>query len=257
MKGVPELSKAAQDKLMQYHFPGNVRELQYAIERAFIMTESSVLEATDILFSPIESSPAREALLQQTNLEELEKATIQRVIEKHDGNLSRAAKELGITRTALYRRLNKHDIKMAERWIVLRVLFLFITLCAASYVLFHAAYAYLVPLVPLILYQLFRLIRLQQKTRQELDQFVKSVQYRDFTGYFDIKHAPAELQPLRKGLNVINTTFRTISRERETQYHYLQKILEMVNTGILSYELESKEAFWMNEPSKSFCSCPT
>jgi two-component system response regulator HydG len=110
MKGVPELSKAALDKLMHYHFPGNVRELQYAIERAVIMAENSILEANDILFSPIESAPAEEALLQQTNLEELEKVTIQRVIEKNSGNLSKAAKELGITRTALYRRLNKHDI---------------------------------------------------------------------------------------------------------------------------------------------------
>lgn len=110
MKAVPELSKGALDKLMHYHFPGNVRELQYAIERAVIMAENPVLEASDILFSPIESAPVEEDLLQQTNLEELEKVTILRVIEKNSGNLSRAAKELGITRTALYRRLNKHDI---------------------------------------------------------------------------------------------------------------------------------------------------
>ena len=105
-----ELSKAAQDKLMHYHYPGNVRELQYAIERAVIMADNHVLEARDIIFSPIESAPAEEALKQETNLEELEKATILRVIEKNGGNLSKAAKELGITRTALYRRLSKYDI---------------------------------------------------------------------------------------------------------------------------------------------------
>lgn len=110
MKALPELSKAALDKLMHYPYPGNVRELQYVLERAVIMAEGPVLEADDILFSPIESAPAEESLLQQTNLEELEKATILRVIDKNSGNLSRAAKELGITRTALYRRLNKHDI---------------------------------------------------------------------------------------------------------------------------------------------------
>lgn len=110
LKPTPELSKSAQDKLMGYHFPGNVRELQYAIERAVIMADGDRLEAGDIIFSPIESAPAEEALLQQTNLEELEKATILRVIEQQGGNLSKAAKELGITRTALYRRLNKYDL---------------------------------------------------------------------------------------------------------------------------------------------------
>ena len=110
LKPTPELSKSAVEKLMGYHYPGNVRELQYAIERAVIMADSPVLEAQDLLFSPIESAPAEEALLQETNLEELEKATIMRVIEKNGGNLSKAAKELGITRTALYRRLNKYDL---------------------------------------------------------------------------------------------------------------------------------------------------
>lgn len=110
LKPTPTLSKHGQDKLMGYHFPGNVRELQYAIERAVIMADGDRLEASDIIFSPIESAPAEEALLQQTNLEELEKATILRVIEQQGGNLSKAAKELGITRTALYRRLNKYDL---------------------------------------------------------------------------------------------------------------------------------------------------
>jgi two-component system, NtrC family, response regulator HydG len=110
MKPVPELSKSAQEKLMGYPFPGNVRELQYAVERAVIMADGPQLEGRDIIFSPIESAPAEEALVQQTNLEELEKATILRVIEKQGGNLSKAAKELGITRTALYRRLSKYDL---------------------------------------------------------------------------------------------------------------------------------------------------
>ncbi|MBJ6119287.1 sigma-54-dependent Fis family transcriptional regulator [Pontibacter sp. BT310] len=110
MRSVPDLSKSAIDKLMHYHYPGNVRELQYAIERAIIMGDSPVLEAQDILFSPIESAPAPESAVLQSNLGELEKATINRVLEKHHGNLTKAAKELGITRTALYRRLGKYDI---------------------------------------------------------------------------------------------------------------------------------------------------
>lgn len=145
---------------------------------------------------------------------------------------------------------------MAGSGIILRVSLLFFTLCTAAYVLLSAAFAYLLLLVPLILYQLVGLIRMQQKTQKELDQFVKSIQYRDFTNYFDVKHSPVELQALRKGLNEINTTFRSISRERETQYHYLQRILELVNTGILSYEQETGEVVWMNEALKKLLQLP-
>lgn len=102
--------KSAREKLMSYHYPGNVRELQYAIERAVIMAETDSLTAKDILFSPIESAPAEEDKIEHSNLSTVEKNTILKVIEKNNGNISKAAKELGITRTALYRRLSKYDI---------------------------------------------------------------------------------------------------------------------------------------------------
>ena len=97
-------------ELVNYHYPGNVRELQYTIERAVIMAEETMLTSKDIIFSPIESAPMMAEELVQTNLSTVEKNTILRVIEKHNGNISKAAKELGITRTALYRRLSKYDI---------------------------------------------------------------------------------------------------------------------------------------------------
>ena len=96
-------------KLMQYHYPGNVRELQYSIERAVIMAEGNTLTAADIIFSPIEAAePVTKE--EATNLSALEKSTILRIIEKQGGNISKAAKELGITRAALYRRLDKYDL---------------------------------------------------------------------------------------------------------------------------------------------------
>jgi DNA-binding NtrC family response regulator len=102
---------SAMEKLQQYHFPGNVRELQYTIERAIIMADSEMVQAVDLLFSPIESAtpdilPEDEIL----KLSTLEKNAILKVIDKHNGNISKAAKELGLTRTALYRRLSKYDI---------------------------------------------------------------------------------------------------------------------------------------------------
>jgi signal transduction histidine kinase len=65
-----------------------------------------------------------------------------------------------------------------------------------------------------------------------------------------------ELQSLRQGFNEINSTFKLISRERETQFQYLQKILELVNTGILSYEHKSGEIGWMNEAIKNMLGVP-
>lgn len=110
IKPTPEFDAACKEKLMQYSFPGNVRELQYCIERAVIMSEGDELKATDIIFSPLETTKTVEEDDGDLKLSSLEKNTILKVIEKHNGNISRAAKELGITRTALYRRLSKYEI---------------------------------------------------------------------------------------------------------------------------------------------------
>jgi two-component system, NtrC family, response regulator HydG len=110
MKPVLDFDTKALEKLLVYHYPGNVRELQYAIERAVIMADADVLQAKDIIFSPIESVPAGDGEPAETKLSAVEKNTILRVIEKHNGNITKAAKELGLTRTALYRRLSKYDI---------------------------------------------------------------------------------------------------------------------------------------------------
>ncbi|RYY99410.1 MAG: sigma-54-dependent Fis family transcriptional regulator, partial [Chitinophagaceae bacterium] len=109
LKPVLDLDASGEEKLRAYPFPGNVRELQYAIERAVIMADGPVLSARDLLFSPIEAAQVP-AGTDDTHLGNLEKNTILRVIEKHNGNISKAARDLGITRTALYRRLNKYDL---------------------------------------------------------------------------------------------------------------------------------------------------
>ncbi len=110
MKISNDFDAKAIEKLKLYHYPGNVRELQYTIERAVIMSEGDMLGAADLIFSPIESFKEVPAETQDLKLSTIEKNTILRVIEKHNGNVSKAAKELGLTRTALYRRLSKYDI---------------------------------------------------------------------------------------------------------------------------------------------------
>ncbi|AOW19879.1 sigma-54-dependent transcriptional regulator [Urechidicola croceus] len=96
-------------KLRTYHFPGNVRELQYALERAVIMSDNDTLNDSDLVFSPIEKHK-KVSDSSDLKLDTIEKNAILKVIEKNNGNISKSAKELGITRTALYRRLNKYGL---------------------------------------------------------------------------------------------------------------------------------------------------
>ena len=101
----PEVIK----KLKAHPFPGNVRELQYALERAVIMNDSEQLHPDSIVFSTIETAEMH-AQPQDLKLDTVEKHTIEIALQKHKGNISKTAKELGITRAALYRRLEKYDL---------------------------------------------------------------------------------------------------------------------------------------------------
>ena len=145
---------------------------------------------------------------------------------------------------------------------MVKVVLMFITITAAAFLLVlktssgQNLYMYEIIVVPVIIFQLIDFFRFHEKAQVEVQQFVESVHYRDFSRYFDVKHAPLELQTLRKGFNDINTTLKVISKEKETQYQYLQKILELVDTGILSYEIESGEVVWMNESLKKILQVP-
>ncbi|MFI5159842.1 MAG: sensor histidine kinase [Sphingobacteriales bacterium] len=148
--------------------------------------------------------------------------------------------------------------KRYEWRLLLRVLILFITLTVTSILAVQGTgyYIYLVITCPMLVYELIEMIRFQKKAQDEVTQFVESIHYRDFSRHFDVRKAPTELKPLRKGFNEINSTFKLISRERETQYHYLQKILELVDTGIMSYDNETGETGWINEAFKKIMGIP-
>ncbi len=146
--------------------------------------------------------------------------------------------------------------KRYEWRLIWRVLALFVTLLATSFILFNASYIYLLIVLPLVIFELIDMIRFNKKAQEEIGQFVESIHYRDFSRHFDVGKAPGELKELRKGFNDINSTFKLISREKETQYHYLQKILELVDTGIISYEQETGEIIWINESFKNLLNIP-
>lgn len=101
-----KMNKDDMELLRKQQWPGNVRELQHAVERAVILSDGKKLS--------FDTSPLvhheREETTSSFNLDEVERETIQKALSKHEGNISRAAKALGLTRTALYRRLEKYGL---------------------------------------------------------------------------------------------------------------------------------------------------
>jgi DNA-binding NtrC family response regulator len=103
------ISESAIKKLQKYSWPGNVRELQHAIERAVIMSDGDTINPDAFFFlnhAQINTTDQSD----NYNLDEVEKQVILKAINKFDGNISKAAKELGLTRASLYRRLEKHGL---------------------------------------------------------------------------------------------------------------------------------------------------
>lgn len=104
-KQVNGLNREAKQKLMRYHWPGNVRELQHAIERAIILSDCTQLKPDNFMLQP--QTAKRSVDDEILNLEQLERSAIERAMKRSEGNLSRAAEHLGITRYSLYRKLEK------------------------------------------------------------------------------------------------------------------------------------------------------
>jgi two-component system response regulator HydG len=105
-KPEPGFNATAARKLKQYHWPGNVRELRNVIERLVIMSDGGPLQLDDLPIST-PSSPEPATL----NLEALEKQAIQKAISLHQGNLSKAALSLGLSRTTLYRKMTRYELQ--------------------------------------------------------------------------------------------------------------------------------------------------
>jgi DNA-binding NtrC family response regulator len=108
-KNIKSLHSSTLKKITQYHWPGNVRELQHAIERAVIMAEKDTLLPEDFILTSA-SEKGAELDLSSFNLDEIEKSVIQKVLRQHQGNITQAAQDLGLTRTSLYRRMEKYGL---------------------------------------------------------------------------------------------------------------------------------------------------
>lgn len=104
------ISPSTLKRFEKYKWPGNIRELQHAIERAIIMSEKNSLMPEDFFFLSQTGDTVDDLSNESLDLDEVEKNTIRKAIGKHNGNISKAAKELGLTRASLYRRLEKHGL---------------------------------------------------------------------------------------------------------------------------------------------------
>lgn len=110
-KNVTRISEAAITRMHKHPWPGNIRELQHAIERAVILSNGQVLQPEDFNFTASAGTKEDGQLnLEQFNLEEVEKLLIRKVLKKYNGNITQAASELGLTRSSLYRRLEKYGL---------------------------------------------------------------------------------------------------------------------------------------------------
>ena len=97
------INQQAHEKLLRYQWPGNIRELQHTIEKAVILSETSLIKPDDLFFRNAATTGNRSV----NTIEEMEKQMIQEALEKNNGNFTAAAEQLGITRQTLYNKLRK------------------------------------------------------------------------------------------------------------------------------------------------------
>lgn len=132
-------------------------------------------------------------------------------------------------------------------FLLIRILFLLgsVTLIAYgfnfenNYAIFGGSFLTLITLINLYKFVTKRFI--------EIDDFFESVKYRDFSRWFSEEHGPKDIRDLHSGFNLVNKTFKAINSERQAQFLYLQKILEMVDVGIIAYNLENGNVLWVND----------
>ena len=106
-KEIAGFDETARNRLMQHHFPGNVRELDHVIERAVLMTHDRQVKAHDL---GLTSGAGESRSLEEMSLEEVESFLIRKALSRNDGNARKAAEALGLSRSAFYRRLQQYGL---------------------------------------------------------------------------------------------------------------------------------------------------
>jgi two-component system, NtrC family, nitrogen regulation sensor histidine kinase NtrY len=137
-----------------------------------------------------------------------------------------------------------------------RTLFVFISMFLLSYSILHGVFWLITVMIPVLAFQFHDFYKSRKQTLDELEQFVEAVRYHDFSKQYDLKDTPKGLLPFRSYINILNEAFKDIGNEKERQNLYLLTILEFIDTGILSYNMETGEILMMNEALKKMLDIP-
>jgi len=146
-----------------------------------------------------------------------------------------------------------------------RVAILFLLLVSIAYAItildlknsLPLAMVIITPLVLITILSLRSLFKFTIRRFDEMDDFFEAVKYRDFSRWFAVQSGPPDIRELHAGFNKVNETFKQINKEKEEQHLYLQKILELVDTGIVAYNIETGKVLWINESFKKILNLPT
>jgi len=149
--------------------------------------------------------------------------------------------------------------------LILRVIVLFFTLTILAFAINYLDFqihlqlstAILLPILITLYYAFRGLYRFIFRRFYEMDDFFESVKYRDFSRWFNEKSGAEDIRELHKGFNEVNKTIHEINKEKEAQHLYLKKILELINTGIIAYSIESGKVLWINDAFKKTLSAPS
>jgi nitrogen fixation/metabolism regulation signal transduction histidine kinase len=145
--------------------------------------------------------------------------------------------------------------KRLEIGIFFRLLGLFVLLYGAVYYVNRASYVPVLFAGFLVVALVLELARYVTRSNKELASFILAVKYRDFSQHFNEAHTNPSLKQLHEAFNQINSTFRQLSAEKEAQFTYLQTVLELIDTGIISYDAEG-HVEWVNESFKQTLELP-
>ncbi|MCM4161478.1 HAMP domain-containing histidine kinase [Antarcticibacterium flavum] len=137
--------------------------------------------------------------------------------------------------------------KNYRRFLLIRLVILFGLLTVLAFSISYSNTYIAAGATILSLYFMYNLYRFTTRRFLEMDDFFESVRYRDFSRWFVEDKGPQDIRKLHVGFNEVNRTIREINSEKDAQYVYLQKILEMVDIGIFAYNINTGRVLWSNE----------
>ena len=132
-------------------------------------------------------------------------------------------------------------------FLILRVILLLLSVTSIAYGITKPSNYIIIGGSILTLIISYNLYQFVAKRFVEIDDFFEAVKYRDFSRWFSEEHGTSDIRKLHRGFNLVNKTFKDINNERQAQFLYLQKILEMVDVGIIAYNLENGDVLWAND----------